>query len=43
LVFFFVLTFSSVLRQMPVYNSQRQGMARTSQFSFLCIMCIVCV
>jgi hypothetical protein len=35
--------FSSVVRQMPGYNSQRRGTARTFQFSFLCIMCTVCV
>jgi hypothetical protein len=39
----FSVLFSSVVRQMPGYNSQRRGTARTSQFSFLCIMCIVCV
>jgi hypothetical protein len=27
--------FSSVVRQMPRYNSQTQGMARTSQFFFI--------
>jgi hypothetical protein len=30
--------FSSVVRQIPEYNSQRRG-----KFSFLCIMCTVCV
>jgi hypothetical protein len=35
--------FSSVVRQMPGYNSQRRGTARIPNFSFLCIMCIVCV
>jgi hypothetical protein len=39
----FFNAFSSVVRQMPGYNSQRRGTARTSQFSFLCIMCTVCV
>jgi hypothetical protein len=36
--------FSSVVSQMPGYNSQRGGTARTSQFSLLCIMCaVLCV
>jgi hypothetical protein len=30
--------FFSVVRQIPGYNSQRRGTARTSQFSFLCII-----
>jgi hypothetical protein len=32
--------FSSVVRQMPRYNSQRQGMARTSQFFFFLLLCM---
>jgi hypothetical protein len=31
----FFLAFSSVVRQMPGYNSQRRGTARTSQFTYL--------
>jgi hypothetical protein len=36
--FFLSCTFSSVIRQMPGYNSQRRGTAGTSQFFFLCII-----
>jgi hypothetical protein len=46
-------TFSSVVRQMPGYNSQTRGTARTFQVSFkffdcyvcsvFCILCVVCV
>jgi hypothetical protein len=39
----FFRAFSSVVRQMPGYNSQRRGTACTSQFSFLCILCTVFV
>jgi hypothetical protein len=37
----FLRAFSSVVRQMPGYNSQRRGTARTSQF-FSCY-CYVCM
>jgi hypothetical protein len=36
----FFRAFSSVVRQMPGYNSQRQGTAQTSQIFFL--YCYVC-
>jgi hypothetical protein len=39
----FSVLFPSVVRQMPGYNSQRHGTARTSQFSVLCILCAVCM
>jgi hypothetical protein len=49
----FFRAFSSVVRQMPGYNSKRRGTARTFQTSFkffdcyvcsvLCILCTVCV
>jgi hypothetical protein len=34
--------FSSVVKQMPGYNSQRRGTARTSQISFKFFDCYVC-
>jgi hypothetical protein len=36
--FYRIPSFSSVVRQMPGYNSQRRGTTRSSQFSFLCII-----
>jgi hypothetical protein len=36
--------FSSVVRQMPGYNSQSRGTARTSQFFFNCYVCsVLCI
>jgi hypothetical protein len=35
----FFRAFSSVVRQMPGYNSQRLGTARTSQFFFFLLLC----
>jgi hypothetical protein len=37
----FLHAFSSVVRQMPGYNSQRRCTARTSQISYFC--CCVCL
>jgi hypothetical protein len=46
----FFRAFFSVVRQMPGYNRQRRGTARTlpkflccSIYCFLCVLCIVCV
>jgi hypothetical protein len=48
----FLRAFSSVVRQMPGYNSPRRGTARTVPITFLCcsmyclffvVLCIVCV
>jgi hypothetical protein len=37
----FFRAFSSIVRQMPGYNSQRRGTARTSQFCFIFIVMYV--
>jgi hypothetical protein len=39
----FFHAFSSIVRQMPGYNSQRRGTARTSQISYFFIVMIVCL
>jgi hypothetical protein len=41
-IFRFFFAFSSVVRQMPGYNSQRRGTARTSQISFKFFYCYIC-
>ena len=38
----FFRTFSSVVRQMPEYNSQRRGTARTLPKNCCVVLCIVC-
>jgi hypothetical protein len=36
----FFRAFSSVVRQMPGYKSQRRGTARTSQISYFLLLCM---